>query len=161
MKPPLNQSDGPGAGLPDRGGLVVALIMLAAAVWVFWESQDYTELAAAFPRTVALVLAGASAVLIVRCLLRLQPVAGERGGSHRHRVALVLVLAGWVVLIPVAGFFVASVAGFVGAGLAARYERWTLRHWAGFLTLAVVAVGLFYGLFSHVLRVPFPQGILL
>jgi hypothetical protein len=145
----------------DRGGLIAAVAMLAVAAWVLWESEGFTELAAAFPRTVALVLAGASAVLIVRCLLRRQRPTGEAGGSQLRRGALLVVLAGWVAMIPVAGFFAASVAGFLASGLIARYERWPARRWIVFLALALLAVALFYGLFSNVLLVPFPRGLLL
>lgn len=145
----------------DRGGLVAAVAMLAVAAWVFWESEGFTELAAAFPRTVALVLAAASVVLILRCLLRLQRPAGEAGGSQLRRGALMIVLAGWVAMVPVAGFFAASVAGFLASGMTARYERWTARSWIIFLALALLAVAAFYGLFSKVLLVPFPRGLLL
>src|SRR3546814_13689916 len=94
----------------DTSGLVTAVAMLALSGWVLWESEGYSELAAAFPRTVALIMAAASAVLIVRCLLRLQRPAEVEAGSRLHRGALLLVLFGWAALIPVVGFFLASVA---------------------------------------------------
>src|SRR3546814_5961028 len=103
-------------------------------------------------------MAAASVVLIVRCVLRLQRPAEVEAGSRLHRGALLLVLVGWAVLIPVVGFFLASVAGFVASALTARYEPWSAPRWAGLLAMAVAAVGVFYGLFSEVLRVPFPQG---
>lgn len=142
----------------DTSGLATAVATLALSGWVIWESEHYSELAAAFPRTVALVMAAASVVLIVRCLLRMQRPAEVEAGSRLHRGALLLVLVGWAVLIPVIGFFLASVAGFVASGLTARYEPWSAARWAGLLAMAFAAVGVFYGLFSEVLRVPFPQG---
>src|SRR3546814_8303601 len=89
----------------DTSGLVTAIAMLALSGWVLWESEGYSELAAAFPRTVALIMAAASAVLILRCLLRLQRPAEVEAGSWLHRGALLLVLVGWAALIPVVGFF--------------------------------------------------------
>ena len=145
----------------DVGGLVTAVAMLVVSAWVLWESQSYTELAAVFPRTVALVLALASGILIVRCLMRLQLPAKVEAGSHLRRAVLVLALVGWVALIPVIGFFIASLLGFIVCGLTARYEPWPMRRWVGFVTMALAAVALFYGLFSEVLKVPFPRGWLL
>lgn len=145
----------------DTGGLVTAVAMLAVSGWVFWEAEGYTELAAVFPRTIALVLALASVVLIVRCLLGRQRGVADDGGSHLRRGAVVAVLAGWLALIPVLGFATASLAGFVAMGATAHYERWSIRRWAGFMGLALAAVAMLYGLFSTVLRVPFPKGMLL
>src|SRR3546814_3291460 len=106
----------------DTSSLVTSSSVLALSAWVLWESESYSELAAAFPRTVALIMAAASVVLIVRCVLRLQRPAEVEAGSRLHRGALLLVLVGWAVLIPVVGFFLASVAGFVASALTARYE---------------------------------------
>src|SRR5690606_29771738 len=145
----------------DVGGLVTAVAMLLVSGWVLWESQSYTELAAVFPRAVALVMALASVVLIVRCLMRLQLPAKVEAGSHLRRAVLVLILIGWVALIPITGFFVASLLGFIACGLTARFEPWPMRRWVGFVTMALAAVALFYGLFSEVLKVPFPRGWLL
>src|SRR3546814_5976647 len=74
----------------DTSGLVTAIAMLALSGWVLWESEGYSELAAAFPRTVALIMAAASAVLILRCLLRLQRPAEVEAGSWLPRGALLL-----------------------------------------------------------------------
>lgn len=142
----------------DTSGLVTAIATLALSAWVLWESEGYSELAAAFPRTVALIMAAASVVLIVRCLLRLQRPTKVEAGSRLHRGALLLVLVGWAALIPVVGFLLASVAGFVASALTARYESLSAPRWAGLLAMAAAAVGVFYGLFSEILRVPFPQG---
>src|SRR3546814_19696311 len=95
--------------------LLTAIAVLALSAWVLWESESYSELAAAFPRTVALIMAAASVVLIVRCVLRLQRPAEVAAGSRLHRGALLLVLVGWAVLLPVVGFFLARVAGFVAS----------------------------------------------
>src|SRR3546814_7520303 len=76
-------------------------------------------------------MAGASVVLIVRCVLRLQRPAEVEAGWRLHRGALLLVLVGWAVLIPVVGFFLASVADFVASALTARYEPWSAPRWAG------------------------------
>src|SRR3546814_2906798 len=103
--------------------LLTAMAVLALSAWVLWESESYSELAAAFPRTVALIMAAASVVLIVRCVLRLQRPAEVEAGSRLHRGALLLVLVGWAVLIPVVGFFLASVAGFVASALTAQIGR--------------------------------------
>lgn len=145
----------------DVGGLVTAVLMLAVSAWVLWESQSYTELAAAFPRTVALVMALASAILVVRCLMRRELRTSVEAGSQLRRAVLLSALIGWVALIPIAGFFLASLLGFITCGLTARYEHWPKRRWIGFLALAIAAVAMFYGLFSEILKVPFPQGRLL
>lgn len=145
----------------DIRGLVTAVVMLAVSAWVIWEAQGYSELAAAFPRTVALVMALASIILIVRCLMRREAPAAVEAGSQLRRAVLLAALIGWVALIPIAGFFLASLLGFIACGLTARYEYWPKRRWIGFVALAIAAVAMFYGVFSEILKVPFPQGWLL
>src|SRR3546814_12959857 len=108
-----------------------------------------SELAAAFPRTVALIMAAASVVLIVRCLLRLKRPTEVEAGSRLHRGALLLVLVGWAALIPVVGFLLASVAGFFASALPPPYVPLSAPLWACLLSMAAPPVGLFYGVFSE------------
>src|SRR3546814_12587103 len=102
--------------------LLTAMAVLALSAWVLWESESYSELAAAFPRTVALIMAAASVVLIVRCVLRLQRPAGVEAGSRLTRGALLLALVGLGVLVPFVGLFLPSVAGFAASPLTPPYD---------------------------------------
>src|SRR3546814_11849121 len=88
-------------------------------------------------------MAAASVVLIVRCVLRLQRPAEVEAGSRLHRGALLLVLVGWAVLLPVVGFFLSSVAGFVSSALTAPYTPWSAPLWARPLPMPVAAAPLF------------------
>src|SRR3546814_19094388 len=97
----------------DTSGLVTAIAMLALSGWVLWESEGYSELAAAFPRTVALIMAAASVVLILRCLLRSQRPAEVKARPRLHRGDHWLVLLGWAALPRVVGFFFASLGRLV------------------------------------------------
>src|SRR3546814_20287673 len=101
-------------------------------------------------------MAAASVVLIVRCVLRLQRPAEVEAGSRLHRGALLLALVGWAVLIPVVGFFLASVAGFVASALPAPYQPWSAPRWAGPLAIAPPAARGVSPLLSDVLRLPLP-----
>lgn len=145
----------------DWPGLAGAAAAFALGVWMLQEAAAFTELAAVFPRTIALVMMAAAVLLSAQILIGSVRRARTEPGVPWRRAGLVATAAGWVLLVPVLGFLTASLAGFVAAMLVARFEAWTPARWAAFLAAAVIAVGGFYLLFAHVLGVPFPRGLLI
>lgn len=140
-------------------GSLIGLVMAA----VFWADRGkWTWLSAVFPDFVLIALAALSAVLLLTSLVRpsLERVF-EGQNLARASVTAALILA-WVWAIDVIGFVVASFVcmlamlvyltrGTGPRGLR-RYAYWT------FVTAALI--GFFYVVFTRVLYVPLPTGLL-
>lgn len=151
----------------DTGGMVIAVLSILLGLWVWQQSMAMTAVGAIFPRTVATALIIFAVILIIGDLRRhgrVAPTEEEppKGApeSTRHRLALIVIMAAWVLLMPVIGFFVSSLLAFLGVLVVANYDPWTPRRAIAYVLSAVVIVGAFYLLLVEVLLVPAPQGIL-
>ena len=142
----------------DWPGLAGAAAAALLGAWMLRQATDFSDLAAVFPRTIAFVMIGAAAVLALRILIWPSVRAAVERGSAPRRVALVAVAALWVGAIPLAGFLTASLAGFFGAMLVARFDAWTARRAAVDLAAGAALVVGFYLLFEAGLGVPLPRG---
>jgi hypothetical protein len=146
----------------DIGGIVFALGFIILGVWVIAETREMTALGSVFPRAIAGAMIVFSVLLIVIRLLK--PVFdGVEGAATRAPVrwlGFVLVMAAWVVLIPVVGFFTTSVVAFLALIAVANHDRWTGRRVLIFTIAGVVIVVAFQVLFTTALNVPLPTGSL-
>lgn len=142
----------------DWSGLAGAAAAALLGAWMLREAAGFSDLAAVFPRTIAIVMIAAAGLLAVRILVWPSVRRAAEGGSARRRVALVAVAALWVGAIPLAGFLAASLAGFFAAMLVARFEVWTARRAAVDLAAGAALVVGFYLLFEAGLGVPLPRG---
>lgn len=140
----------------DSKGMAVALGCVALGAYVLWEAQEFTRFASVFPRVVAAAMIVFSIGIIVQGLVR-RPRSVPEGEVHLWRpVSLIGLLGAWAFLIPHFGFVPASLLGFTGAALLAKYDPWSLRDWAIHAVLMLGIVGGLYALFGWGLRVPFP-----
>jgi cobalamin synthase len=144
----------------DRSGLVLAAGSAGLAVYVLWEAQRFSPLASVFPRFIAIVLIVAAAALTLLIFLGRQKPPKPGTGSNARRLALVVSMVAWLALVPVAGFLVASLLGFAAVGMVAKYDDWSVRRWLSFALATVISVGLFCFIFSQLLNVPLPKGLL-
>ena len=138
----------------DWPGLAVACGCIALGGYVLWEAQSFTRFAAIFPRGVALVMMLAAAAWIGMVLIARAPPSPTPGGSLWRSLGLIGVAVAWAALIPVLGFLVASVLGFLAAMLLAKYDGWSPRQWLGYAIIAGAVVGAVYALFRFLLHVP-------
>jgi hypothetical protein len=144
----------------DYGGIAIAVFALLVAGYVFWEAQAFSSLGAVFPRFVAGAVAIAALALLVSAALGRQGRVRREPGSDLRRGALAAVLVAWVAAIPFAGFLLASLLGFIGVGMVAKFESWPMRRWLVFAIVAAVAVVALHLLFAEALDVPLPAGVL-
>lgn len=145
----------------DLRGLAGAGACLLMAGWALWESQGFSTLGAVFPRAVALVVLAAALLLVLRILRGREPAEGPTVGSTGRRLGLLAVAASWIVALPVLGFALASVPGFLATMAIGSFEPWTLRRLLLRVLLAILVVGAFQLLFGALLNVPLPAGTLL
>lgn len=136
------------------------IIMIISGYW-YVRATDFRPLSRIFPQVLAAIVLGLALLLGVLSLLGRGPQIRLSGGDDKERhsrsATLMAVLLIWTVLIPVAGLLIASVVGTLLMGLLTfRAHVGTIRA----VVIALVSVVLFYVLFSVLLNVPFPMGLL-
>lgn len=135
-----------------------ALILIVASALLFWMIGGMEEVhssgeisASTYPRIVL-------ACLIVFCaLLMLKPSRGshEQGQFNLKGVLVMLVVAGYIALLDLVGYFLLTPLVLVLLPLLAGYRRYDL------IALgAVIVTAALYGVFILVLNIPLPTGFL-
>jgi putative tricarboxylic transport membrane protein len=146
----------------DNASVAFAVGFILLGGWVLWRTAEMSAFGSVFPRAIATGMIVFSAALIAVKLLRPRPRAsgtGERESTPR-RLALVLAMLGWILLLPVLGFVAASLLGFAVLIAIANYDRWTVRQRITHAVAAVALVVGFYLLFGQALNVPLPRSSL-
>ncbi|HVL73682.1 MAG TPA: tripartite tricarboxylate transporter permease, partial [Beijerinckiaceae bacterium] len=145
----------------DLGGVAIAGLFILLGLWMEWESVGMSALGSVFPRTIATAMIVCAIALIVRQLLRPRVREVPVGESTPRRVALIAVMAVWVLLLPIVGFFATSFAAFLILLAVANYDGWTPRRTLGYGLTAIGVIALFYVIFVRLLLVPAPRGWLI
>jgi putative tricarboxylic transport membrane protein len=148
----------------DHGTMLFAVIFSLLGLWVLWQTAGMSELGSVFPRTVAIVMILCSLGLIARALLAGKTAAEAGRGqeeSMARRAMLVVAMLAWILLLPVLGFVLASILGFLALTAVANYDPWTPRLAGIYALSALIIVGAFYAVFALALNVPLPRGNLL
>lgn len=148
----------------DPVGTLVAALFIALGVVLILETRTMTPLGSVFPIAISSAMIVCAVVLIVRNVVlgvrgAVKAPAGEAGSTVR-RVLLVAILAAWVALLPVLGFFAASTLGYFATMTIATYERVGLGQLALLLVIGLGILGGFTFLMGDVLNIPLPRGIL-
>ncbi len=146
----------------DWGGILAALIFVLLGVWVLSETGEMTPLGAVFPRAIAgAMIVFASLAAVLRLVRATRPAgAPVLPQSPARRLGFVAVMAAWVLLMPVVGFFTTSLAAFMALMLVANHDPWTPRRAVILVTAGVIVVVAFQALFTEALNVPLPAGLL-
>jgi putative tricarboxylic transport membrane protein len=147
----------------DYGTVLFAVIFSLLGLSVLWQTAGMSDLGSVFPRTVAIVIILCSLGLIARALLVRKAAEAGRGQeeSMARRAMLVVVMLAWILLLPVLGFVLASILGFLALTAVANYDPWTPRLAGIYALSALIIVGAFYAVFALALNVPLPRGTLL
>jgi len=147
---------------------IAGLILLAISLVLLVKSFQLPSLPIVpvgpgfYPAIVLSFMAAASALLILQDLMKPRPMAEAVAGDAPRRNYRLVVIAfaivgGYVALLPIVGFRVATVL-FVGALQAALGRPQTARQWA---VLAAIALGtgvVSYFVFERYLLVLLPRG---
>lgn len=145
----------------DLPGIVGSVLAITAGSLAWHHAGDFSPMGAVFPRAVATAMMVAAAAYIATALLRPSVRPQGAAGSTWRRVALVIVMAAWSMLLEKVGFLTTSAACFAAILVIANYDRWTPRTAAVYALAGAVVVGGLYGVFRFLLLVPLPQGLFL
>lgn len=160
--------------LRDPAGTAVALAGIVLGAVLIREAGGMTPLGSVFPITVSVAMIGLGAILVLRNLL--VPSAGAPSpdsvsempaaagavsprGPLRRAVFLAAMFV-WVLLLPVLGFFAASLLGYFAVMAVALHERPSPRMAIGLVAAGVAMLAGFTLLMGRVLLIPLPRGIL-
>ncbi len=146
-------------------GLILLAVSLALLVQSF--SLPYVPLVPVgpgfYPRIVLVFLALASALLVVQDWLKQRPSRTETAPPAAPRrnygkvAALFVIVSGYVLLLPLLGFRIAT-AVFVAAAQAALDRPRSPRQWAVLVAVAIGTVAATYLIFESYLLVLLPRG---
>lgn len=147
----------------DMAAIVLACLFIIGAFIALWDTTTMLDSDSyVFPRAIAFALILFSLILIVWNLLR--PVKGikkvDGNASSGRRIALIAVMLISCMLMPWLGFLLSGIATFLLLMLIAMYDEWTSARKFLYPLIAVSVVAGFYILFSKLLLVPLPVGIL-
>ncbi|WP_168380964.1 tripartite tricarboxylate transporter TctB family protein [Modicisalibacter radicis] len=138
----------------------LAVAMLGIALGALWFSADISIMASVFPRTIAVLVLIFSAALLLRSLLAKPTRPRPEPGSVARRLGLIVVLLLWSLTLKWLGFVTSSLLSAACLALLSHYHGWTPRRAAGYATVLLLIIALFYVLFAIILNVPLPVGLL-
>ncbi len=146
---------------------ITGLILLAISLVLLVQSFQLPSLPIVpvgpgfYPAIVLSFMAAASALLVLQDLMKRAPVVAGAGVAPRRNYRLVVIafaiVAFYVVLLPLAGFRVATLL-FVAALQAALGRPRTVRQWAMLAAIALGTAELSYFVFERYLLVLLPRG---
>lgn len=148
--------------MSEKGrNLSSAVAIMAVSGYWFIAADAFRPLSRLFPQVLGGIVFVLGLILAILTLIgrgpRIRLSGGDSGERHMRSGTLIGALLLWTALIPLSGLLIASVVGTVVIGLLTfRAHAGTLRA----IVIALVAVALFYALFSMVLNVRFPLGLL-
>ena len=137
-------------------------LALSAAFW-FSIDEEITRLSIMFPKAMIGIMALISALLLFKGFLKAERMELFNVGSNRRVIITGLLFFAWGIAISYLGFFVSSVLAILAqvCYLASARRRLTLPSVALWLVIAASEVAFFYLIFTRLLQVPLPEGILI
>ncbi|NNK95149.1 MAG: tripartite tricarboxylate transporter TctB family protein [Desulfobacterales bacterium] len=147
----------------DTSGMVLACLFILIAAISLWDTTNMMDSDSyVFPRAIAIALIVFSLLLIFWNLSK--PVADKKeaatDASTIRRILLVAVMLVSCALMPWLGFLISGFATYILLMLVAMYDEWTSKKKLIYPLIAAAIVAGFYTLFSKLLLVPLPVGLL-
>jgi len=136
----------------------IFLLIICGVLW--YEVLPYSMLASFFPKIVIGVLALLSVILLVRSSIKGEKKWLFRDIDKKYIIFAVAVIAVWIGMIPVLGFFVSSIVFFNVLVWLMGSKKKSLPSIALSFVVVGCIVSIFYFIFKEILLVPLPQGIL-
>lgn len=147
----------------DTGGTVICCIFIIIAAISLWDTTHMLDSDSyVFPRAIAISLIILSISLIVWNMTH-PDVAKQQRPQNESTVRRTLLIALMLVScfsMPWLGFLISGIITFLLLMVVAMYHEWDTRKRIIYPLIAVAIVVGFYTLFSRVLLVPLPTGLL-
>lgn len=147
----------------DTGGTVICCIFILLAAVSLWDTTSMLDSDSyVFPRAIAIALIVFSISLIVWNLMHpdVAEVQHSRQESTIRRLLLVALMLLSCFSMPVLGFLLSGIITFGLLMVVSMYHEWNPKKRIIYPLIAVAIVVGFYTLFSKVLLVPLPTGLL-
>ena len=152
----------------DVPAILFGVLFAGAGVAAYAQTKNMSTMGSVFPTTIAALL-----VLLSGALIALQigrpaapasvptPAAGPALAKEStwRRVAIIVAMGIWALLLPSVGFFVTSLVAFLMLIAIATFERPTVREMVVHAIAAVSIVGSFDLLMDKVLGLRMPMGL--
>ncbi len=141
----------------NTGEFIVLAIIACIALFMLVDSRGLRLLGRLFPQVIAgftLLMCIVQGVLLVK--KPAQPKKGAKPENNlKNHFSIVAVGVVYLVLLPLVGFILTTIAMVVAVGTYLGYKRKGVL-WA----LALISTGVFYYVFKTLFYVPLPQGLL-
>lgn len=141
---------------------ISSVLLLGVCAWLMVLSRRFSPYSALFPRTILVILAVLSAVLLALSFLK-PSTARVYPDFRRGTVPIAIcvgLMIGWVVFIDLLGFLVATLVFFSLTTLFLSRKRHAAALAGNVALVSALSIG-FYLFFARLLSVPFPTGLLL
>ena len=148
----------------DLGGLVISCLFILIAVVALWDTTHMLDSDSyVFPRVIAIAMIVLNLLLLGRKLLKFTDDKKEMqktGDSTGRRIALIVGMLVSCVMMPFLGFLISGVITFMFLMLVAMYDEWNAKTRIIYPLVALSLVVGFYMLFTKLLLVPLPVGLM-
>ena len=137
-------------------------LALSTAFWISID-EEIMRLSIMFPKAMIAIMALISILLLVKGILNAERQDLFGVGSNRRVIITALSFFAWGAAISYLGFFVTSVLAILAQAwyLALARRKVTLPALGLWLVIAAGEVAFFYLIFTRLLHVPLPKGILI
>lgn len=148
----------------DFSGLLMSSLFILIAAIALWDTTHMMDSDSyIFPRAITIAMVVFNLLLIFRNLMGFsdyEKQQTQKGASTVRRVCLILGMLLGCVLMPLLGFLISGIITFLILMVIAMYDKWTTKTMVVYSVVAIATVLGFYLLFSKLLLVPLPIGIL-
>ncbi len=131
---------------------------------LFWFSidPDVSDLSIMFPRAMVVILGLLAAALVVKGLVKAQRADMFADGNNIRWIVISIMFFVWIIAITYIGFWVSTVVGIsvIVYYLSLARRKASLPEVMGWVGIVTVEVSLFYLVFTRLLHVPLPTGLL-
>lgn len=135
---------------------ITASIILVVALYLLYLSQSYPLESRIFPNGVLGLMAVLSAIVIIRSFFRpsAEKDPSEEKAFFIHRTRFIAAfgsILGYIILLPILGYFTSSAIFFISLTLILGYRKWKL-----VLLTAAIFLGFVYVVFIKLFERPIP-----
>ncbi|MCM2296088.1 tripartite tricarboxylate transporter permease [Rhodoferax sp.] len=149
----------------DVPAMLFGVLFVVMGVMAYVQTKDMSSMGSVFPGTLSAALVLLSVMLFAFQVGRPKAprkteVPDEVKPSTPRRLALIVAMALWALLLPSIGFFVTSLVAFGVLTAIASFERPSVRELVLYAVTALLIVGSFQLLMDKVLGLRMPAGLL-
>ncbi|WP_167751465.1 tripartite tricarboxylate transporter TctB family protein [Lentibacillus salicampi] len=143
---------------------ISSVILIIVAGIAIWETRGLSEMSYVFPRTIEIILLILSIAYCLKSFIRPTTNSLFEGIDKRKVLVMSLAMIGYVILISLLGFLIASIIFLGSLTWYLQRDNHEKSSKTKIVHVSISAVGVsvfFFVLFRYVFLVPLPSGLLL